>query len=309
MKIGIPNAMLSHKYMVLWESFFKSLDFDVVISSKTNKEILENGIKYSNDESCLASKIFLGHVQDLHGKCDYIFIPRHCSFKNNDVACVKFNALYDICNNTFNNLKIVTCDFDYNRGKKEISEYLNIGKSLGRSYFKTFRAYIKAKNEYRKYCNNKYENQNEILKNKNKKDNNILIVSHPYITHDEILGRPIVNYLEKMGANIIYADIIPEKVKGDLWSNISKNIYWKYSKELLTGIELYKEYIDGIVFISVFSCGPDSLVTDLCIRKIKNIPCLNLVLDELNSDTGMQTRLESFVDVITYKKKAGAINE
>jgi predicted nucleotide-binding protein (sugar kinase/HSP70/actin superfamily) len=83
----------------------------------------------------------------------------------------------------------------------------------------------------------------------------------------------------------------------------SKTVYWKDSKELLSGLNNYLELVDGVIFISVFTCGPDSLVTEMCTRKLKDKPCLNLILDELNSDTGMQTRLESFTDVLNDKKK------
>jgi predicted nucleotide-binding protein (sugar kinase/HSP70/actin superfamily) len=43
-------------------------------------------------------------------------------------------------------------------------------------------------------------------------------------------------------------------------------------------------------------------VTELCQRKIKDIPIMTLVLDELQGEAGMKTRLESFVDIIKMKK-------
>lgn len=76
MTIGIPRAMLYYRYKTLWETFFRQLGCDVIISGQTNKKILNDGIKYSIDESCLPSKIFMGHVYSLIGKCDYILVPR-----------------------------------------------------------------------------------------------------------------------------------------------------------------------------------------------------------------------------------------
>lgn len=304
LKIGIPKAMFYHKYGIVWESFFKELGFEVILSNDTNKEILEKGLNLSVDESCLASKIYMGHAQNLINKCDYIFIPRFCSYKNRDVSCVKFNALYDICYNTFDNIKILTYDVDYLKGKKEILGFLNIGKQLGINYFKTLRAYLRAKKKYY----NKYKmltrKQNLILK-KNEKDNKlkILLVSHPYVLYDELLGKPIISYLKKLNSNLIYADITDKKEKNYGWKNFSSTIYWKENKELLNGLNEYLDFVDGVIFISVFTCGPDSLVTEMCMRKLKNIPCINIVLDELNSDTGMQTRLESFTDILNEKKK------
>ena len=58
-----------------------------------------------------------------------------------------------------------------------------------------------------------------------------------------------------------------------------------------------KEKIDGIVFLTAFPCGLDSLVNELVMRKIDK-PYLNLVIDDLDSLAGMETRIESFVDII-----------
>ena len=50
--------------------------------------------------------------------------------------------------------------------------------------------------------------------------------------------------------------------------------------------------------MSTFPCGPDSLVNELLIRKIKDIPTINILIDEQNANTGLETRLESFIDII-----------
>jgi len=302
--IGIPKAMLYYKYNVLWETFFTELGCEIILSENTNKKILDNGITYSVDESCLASKIYMGHIFSLIGKCDYIFIPRFCSFKNNDVICVKFNAFYDICYNVFENINILTYNIDYLKGKYQFFEFLEIGKKLGVSYIKTLRAYLIANKKYKTQCEIKVKNQNiflEKIKDENKL--NILIVSNPYVVYDELLGKPIILYLKELNSNIIYADIVDNQHKKNGWKNFSKTVYWEESKLLLSGLDNYLDLVDGVIFISVFTCGPDSIVTDLCTRKLKNKPCINLIVDELNSDTGIQTRLESFVDVLNDKKK------
>lgn len=304
LKIGIPKSMLYYKYNALWETFFIELGCEVITSDNTNKDIMDNGIKYSSDESCLASKIYIGHVYSLIGKCDYIFIPRFCSFKNGDVTCVKFNAFYDICSNIFDNINIITYNVDYLKGVKELDGFIQMGKKLGKSYMQTLKAYIIARKEYNDQNKDRIDSQNISIQNSLVEGKlNVLIVSHPYIVYDEVLGKPIVYFLEKLGSNLIYADIVDNKSKKNSWKKFSKTLYWRDSKELLAGLSNYLDVVDGIVFISVFTCGPDSLVTEMCTRKLKNKPCLNLVLDELNSDTGMQTRLESFMDVLSDKKK------
>ena len=119
MTIGLPRAMLYYRYGVLWESFFRELGCETVTSRETDREILECGIKYSIDECCLPSKIFMGHVSSLIGKCDYILIPRVASYGKNKDVCVKFNALYDIARNTFENIRILDYNIDVPKGCRE----------------------------------------------------------------------------------------------------------------------------------------------------------------------------------------------
>ncbi len=54
-------------------------------------------------------------------------------------------------------------------------------------------------------------------------------------------------------------------------------------------------------FLTAFPCGPDSLTNELVIRKI-DIPYLQLIQDDLDGVAGMETRLESFLDIIERKK-------
>ena len=48
-------------------------------------------------------------------------------------------------------------------------------------------------------------------------------------------------------------------------------------------------------------CGPDSMVNEMIIRKFKGIPILNIVLDDQDGTAGLETRLESFIDILKFK--------
>ena len=76
-----------------------------------------------------------------------------------------------------------------------------------------------------------------------------------------------------------------------------EDLYFKCSKDNAGSISLCLPYIDGILFITTFPCGLDSLVNEVIMRRIKK-PYLNLIVDELSDNTGFETRLESFVDII-----------
>lgn len=306
MKIGIPKALMYYKYFDLWSNFFNNLGFEVITSCDTNFDIMQNGIKYSIDENCLASKIYMGHVFYLIDKCDYIFVPRYCSYKDGDIACIKFNGLYDICKNTFDNVKFLNFNLDYSTNNG-IDSLFNLAQQLGLSKVKVLKAYLNAKKTVKEKNKLKVK-LNNMITNLNFKNNNlnIAIVAHPYVYEDKMLGQPVVSYLKSNNVNVIFSDNYDKENIKDGWQNFSKTIYFKNNKELLTGLNQYIAKVDGVIFLSVFSCGPDSIVNDLCVRRIKDKPILNLILDE-QYNAGIETRLESFIDILNFKRKADIV--
>ncbi|MEA4987306.1 MAG: acyl-CoA dehydratase activase-related protein [Anaerovorax sp.] len=306
MVIGLPKAMLYYRYKELWETFFKELGCEIITSEDTNRKILEDGIKYSIDESCLPSKIFMGHVYSLIGKCDYILIPRIVSYGYDNDVCVKFNAFYDIANNTFENVNIFDYSINVMEGEKEQKGFIKMGKKLGKSYFHCLIAYKKAKMAQSLSDQLKSKLQAKVLESNQMK---LLIVSHPYITYDRLIGYPITEYIKKLGGLPIYADLINKKESLQRSKEISDSLYWIYNKELIGAIKLLEDKIDGIILLTAFPCGPDSLVNELIIRKSKKLPTINIIVDELQGEAGLQTRIESFMDIIQERLNQKEINQ
>ncbi len=298
--IGIPRALLYYKYHVLWENFFQELGINLIISPKTNKEIIEKGSSYVVDEACLSLKIFMGHVAYLQDKCDYLFIPRFACLKEKEKLCTNFLALYDLVHNSFPHLKLLNFNVDKEKKEEQIDGLLEIATSLGFSYLHALRAIEKAKDKEEEYYQKKETNLKNKLLSQNLK---IMVVAHPYNLYDEFIGKPIINYLEKENIKVITSDIKQKKI---YTKGISDTLYWTYNKELISFINTYKDQVDGIILISTFPCGPDSLANELIIRKVKNIPISYIVVDNNSSDTGLITRLESFIDII--KLKGGKLN-
>ena len=142
-KVGIPRALLYHKYSTLYLTFFKELGLDVVVSPITNKEILEKGKKYAMDEACLSLKIYMGHVWYLTDKVDYIFVPRIVSLKKSMKLCTYFSALYDIVRNTFD-VNVLGLNIDIDKNITEEDAFIKLGEELGYSKNYLLDAYKKA---------------------------------------------------------------------------------------------------------------------------------------------------------------------
>ncbi|PKM61919.1 MAG: hypothetical protein CVU97_06660 [Firmicutes bacterium HGW-Firmicutes-21] len=305
MTIGLPRAMLYYRYKVLWETFFKELSCDIVTSGETNKQILHDGIKFSIDECCLPAKIYMGHVYSLIGRCDYILIPRIASCREKNDVCVKLNALYDIVKSTFENANILDYNVDAYNGESEKKAFINMGRRLGNGYLKTLTAYKKAKKAQSQA--EKQKNALQAMTLENSSGVKILMVSHPYNIYDRLIGYPITQYISSLGGVCISADASDKKESRARSEEISETLYWLYNKELVGSIKLLENKIDGIILLTAFPCGPDSLVNELIIRKSTRIPTINIILDELQGEAGMQTRVESFLDIIKERARVKSV--
>lgn len=293
MIVGIPRGLFYYYHGILWENFFEKLNISYIISPNTNKEIKKIGNDYSSSEMCLSLKNYIGHVVYLKDKCDFILIPRIDNYGKYEQTCTNFLACYDIINNIVD-VNILNYNIDLVHKESEYDAFIKLGLKLGKKKKDVIEAYNYACIKYNKIMKKQiYLNFNKLKSNKKK----ILLVSHPYNTYDETIGKPIINILEKMNCEVIYSDLFDKK---DCLLNSNKlapNLYWKYSKEIIGSIEICDNMVDGIIFLSTFPCGLDSLVNELLIRKIKN-KCINIVIDDLDSYAGLETRLESFVDIL-----------
>lgn len=297
--IGIPKALLYYKYSELWTSFFEELGCEIIVSPNTSKKILEDGIKFSLDESCMAMKIYMGHVYYLIDKCDYILVPRLKCIKKHEKLCTNFSALYDLVNNIFDK-KLINYNVDVEHKEDELYAFVTMGLSLGFSYRKIVSAYHIAKEKENMLKEREISKQKSIIASSNKIK--ILLAGHPYNLHDEFIGKQIENVLEKNNIEIIYSDKYDTKYLEQEVKKISPKNYWTYNKEIIGAISHYQELVDGIILITSFPCGPDSLSNEMILRNVK-IPITNLIIDEANSDTGLLTRIESFIDILEERRK------
>lgn len=298
-KIGLPKGLLYYYYKDLWIYFFKYLDCTTIESINSNKKILEEGEKLVLDESCLSLKLFLGHVSYLKDKCDYILVPRIFSVKKNEGVCTNFSCLYDLTNNVLKDINILNYNIDLTTKDSELLGFLKIGRDLGFSYIKSYKAYKFAK---RKSLEIRKEKEREQEKKLNDNNLKILLAAHPYNLYDELIGKQITKYLENENITVLYSDRVYSNLIDPLCDKLSTDIYWTYSKEVIASIEYYKDRVDGIIMLSSFPCGPDSLSNDLISRRVKNLPILSLLFEDLNSDIGLLTRLESFCDILKQKE-------
>lgn len=301
-KVGIPRALLYYRYGVLWKSFFESLGCNVVLSPETNRQIIEHGVNNTIDECCLSYKIYIGHVLYLSNICDYILVARVCDYGKKDKVCTRLNGTYDDIKNIIPKSQILDYDIEHTKLKFPLLGFIKIGLKFTKNIIKIIYSYYKAKYKQKLYDTNQANNEKNKLSKNNKK---ILIISHFYNIQDKFISNYITTYLKENNIIPIYSNKINKKITTKFSEYFSNTLYWKYSKEIIGSLYYTKNMIDGIIFISTYPCGIDSLVNNLAILKNKDIPILNLVIDENITELSLETKLESFIDIL----KQGEANE
>ena len=86
--------------------------------------------------------------------------------------------------------------------------------------------------------------------------------------------------------------------KDEYANKISPKVHWTMNKEILASFEYFKDKVDGVIVISAFPCGPDSLTNEMIMRKKGKSKVLLLTFEDLNSNVALTTRLESFLDML-----------
>lgn len=115
--------------------------------------------------------------------------------------------------------------------------------------------------------------------------------------------------MKNVGRVALYADHYDRERACRASDEFSDTMPWVVNRELIGAILSLYDQIDGIVLMSAFPCGPDSMTNDAIVRFIKGKPLLSITVDAQSGLAGLETRVESFVDILGYQRKGGYIHE
>ena len=123
----------------------------------------------------------------------------------------------------------------------------------------------------------------------------------------------IFEKLDEMQVGVFNANQLTiEQLNGGM-NALNVSLYWANQYEMTgcAGHYLQDNNIDGIVTLTAFGCGPDSLMVEDIRRKAKmfNKPHLNLTIDEHTGEAGFITRIEAFCDMLYRNKRAKILKQ
>ncbi|MBF8982437.1 hypothetical protein IZY60_02690 [Lutibacter sp. B2] len=332
MKVGIPRALLHYYYYPFFKTLFDELNIETIVSNPTTKEIMNKGIEHSVAEICVPMKVFSGHVAELVDEVDYIFIPRMISISKYEYFCPKFMGLPDMIRYTIPGVKekIVSPKIDvadeniakakyYGEFKKKLGvKEKELQKALKIAYGKwnDFRNYSKEGHTLVEALDGFDQNHYEVSNTKNDEIITIGLLGYVYNIYDEYVSMNIIEKLKDLKIRVVTFEMLDEHALTKSLTDLKKVPFWTFSNKLLgAGYCFYEdENIDGIVHITAFGCGPDSMIgkiLELDSDQYKK-PFMTIRVDEHSGENHLQTRIEAFADMIKRKKinlGGGTVNE
>lgn len=327
--IGIPRGMSFYNDYPFYYGFFTDLGIKIVLSDPTTKQTMSRGSSLVVTETCLPIKVYIGHVLNLIDKgIDKIFVPSIQSIAPKIYNCSKIRGLPDLVRNVVKqDFTLIEATLDKSEKNQGLYEYLQeIASQFGitdieqikkaskagwRTY-NNFHIMSKSGMSYKKALN--YALQGKVIIESSSKEFpiSIALISHGYNIFDERTSMKIFDKLEDMDVRVYSSLQLSKEQMDDGISSLGQNMYWANEREMTgaAGHYLKDSKIDGVITLTAFGCGPDSLMIERITRKAKsyNKPLLNLTIDEQTGEAGFITRLEAFVDMLFRKKRAKLIS-
>lgn len=326
MKIGIPRALLYQYYYPLWRSLFERLGFEVVVSDKSTKTLVQKGIAVTVPEICFPIKIYNGHVINLVEKgVDYIFCPRFVHIEKDYWFCPKYIGLPELSEMSVPGAKMLVAEIDCKReDTADIKCYAPVAKELGVPMNKMKAALKEAAEDYKKfrsYCHMGLtldEAAEVMFEGKSVEDFNlpeyettIGLIGYIYNVYDPFISMNIIKKLRELKVNVVTFDMLESEQLLKYRKDLTRPIFWTFPDKLYqaASVMIKDMKVNGVIHITAFGCGPDSVVGKEIEHDFANsgVPFMTLRIDEHTGESHLQTRIEAFTDMI--KRKICKVNE
>jgi predicted CoA-substrate-specific enzyme activase len=307
--IGIPLALVNWQLMPFFASFFKSLGFKVVISNKTDSHTIARGIDHLVNQPCFPVKVAHGHAADLIDKnVDYLFVPSIVAMsaafetnKNNKLCPYVTSLPYQLSAafaQHMKNTKFISPVLRLDEDNRSLAKQLaSIEPLKDISRCRITNAVKAAGNAQSDFENELRDYGTKTIESLEDGERLFVLVSRPYNGCDPGVNLDIPKKLAAMGIKMIPLDMLDLNAAPVTDPHLHASLYWAYGQKIIRAAEIIKND-DRLfaVYLSNFSCGPDSFLLTFFKELMGQKPCLQLELDEHSADAGVVTRLEAFVE-------------
>lgn len=325
--VGIPRSLAYFFFLPLWKTFITELGHEVIESPPTSRAILDRGVKEAVNDACIPIKLYHGHAAHLAGNCDFLFCPRLVSVRKHgdfgsETFCPKFLGLPDMVRLALKDLPpLIDTRIDLKQpggGSQEAAG--EIGLRLGNSPAQVKRALrlgMAAQGYFHRLCQQGiladdalqavFNGEKICPPQSHNQDITIAVVGYPYAIYDPYINAGLLKILQQQGVRIVTQDMLSDRELNRQDSKLPKTLFWYFSnRAVYGGLHFMSDrQVDGIIHVTAFACGPDSMVDRLLEIEAKRhaTPYLPIVVDEHTGEAGVRTRVEAFLDMLRYKRR------
>lgn len=312
MILGLPRGAIYYDYVSFIRAIFNGTDVTIYEGPENDEEILIEGTKKTVDEACLPIKLMAGQCEYLQRCCDKVLILNVLKDINGRWLCPKILGQTQLITIDIDKERLLLSDAIYFNNRKatlkafkKIFNELNINKDFLKENFN--RAYSGLENQSFGNINIHVETAWEFVPNLPKEGEiilpntkRILLTGHFYNVYDKFSNKDIIEKLDELGIEALTEKAVKHKEQEAAIERIRllKRPYWDaIVRTLGTAVHL-KGQIDGIIYLSSFSCGPDSMIIELLKEHVSDVPIMVLKLDGHKGTAGYLTRIEAFADIL-----------
>jgi len=305
-KIGVSKSLLTNTLYPFYFNFFTGCGFEVVLSDEIDKK----GLDKIRSSYCYPVEISHGYFRNLLTKnTDYIFLPHIMQMDGREIndynrMCVFVQGETYFLQSSFRDeiekeykIKILSPILDFSKGIENSKDvFVKMVTKIGCDSTQATNSFDAAIHTYKNIKNDFKSIGRDFLKNLRDNPDEIAFVlfGRPYNAFTSDVNLNVPNKIATRGYKIIPFDFLPfEEFRS------YENMYWYSGNENLSAARFVKEHPQLFgVFITNFSCGPDSFIIPYFRKIMGDKPSLTLELDSHSADVGVETRIEAAIDII-----------
>lgn len=307
MKRIISYPRMGKEYTELIKQSLENLGLNVQLPPKTTRKTINLGVRNSSEMMCFPYKVTLGNfiealengantllMYDTQGQCRLRHYYKIQKFTLNNLGYNNFEMYGVNGENLVKTLRKLS-------GKSR----MNVMKEIYYNFPKKLKEHDETKNHW------------------SDEKPNIGIIGEIFSAIDETINYGIEKKIKSYGANpfntVVLGDFLGETIfkKLNPFRKDEKKRYKKQASKYLNGklgghgyeniyhlLELIDKKIDGVIHVEPLTCAPEvtiePIINHLC-RK-NNLPLLRIPIDENNSEANLETRIETFCELIKMRK-------
>ncbi|HUV39595.1 MAG TPA: acyl-CoA dehydratase activase-related protein, partial [Planctomycetota bacterium] len=268
--------------------------------------IIQEGVEAVATETCFPAKVAHGHVLKLLEQgVDAVLLPSvinsetEYAGQENSCYCPYVQTIPYVVRAAIDfpsGVELITFPVQFQEGRSSaMKDLVSAARRYGWSRAalrRGLKAATRAQDAFRTACR---EEGRRVLRTLTPEDRPVVVIARPYNGCDRGVNLDLPRKLADADMLAIPLDFLPlENVE---LSHEWDNMFWRYGQKIMAAAKYTCRHpLLTAVYLTNFSCGPDSFLTTFFRKAMGQKPALLLEIDEHSADAGVITRIEAFLD-------------